>query len=210
MAERPLLESRTTFGPLDVCFDETVLRPRRWTLSQSCWAAELALGVGAGRILELFSGVGHIGLAASVFSGRGLVQVDVSASACRFAGLNAARAGVPVDIRHSDLARALRGDESFPVIIADPPYLPLSDVGRFPEDPVLAVNGGLDGLDLSRACVALAGRHLAGGGIVVLQLGSTMQVAALEGEIRAAKLCVAETRVLRHDRVLTCLRQPQL
>ena len=82
-----------TFGPLVVAFDERVLRPRPWTLLQASWAAELAVGAPAGPILELCSGAGHIGQAAAVLSGRGLVQVDVDPHACALAEANAAAIG---------------------------------------------------------------------------------------------------------------------
>ena len=42
--------------------------------------------------------------------------------------------------------------ERFAVVIADPPWVPRADTGRYPEDPVLAIDGGDDGLDLARAC----------------------------------------------------------
>ena len=67
----------TTFGGLRIAFDDRVLTPRPWTELQSRWAAEVATDAPAGRLLELCSGAGHIGLLAAMLSGRDLLAVDV-------------------------------------------------------------------------------------------------------------------------------------
>lgn len=115
-----------TFGPLVVTFDDRVLRPRPWTLLQASWAAELAPDLPPGPILELCSGAGHIGQAAAVLTGRGVVQVDADPHACALAVVNAeanASAG-RVEVRCGELGTAVRADERFPLVLLDPPYLP--------------------------------------------------------------------------------------
>ena len=69
-------------------------------------------------------------------------------------------AGIPVDVRGGPMPR-VRRDEEFAVIVADPPWVPAADIGRFPEDPVSAIDGGDDGLNLVRACLDVIDRHLA-------------------------------------------------
>jgi len=44
-------------------------------------------------------------------------------------------------------------------------------VSTFPEDPVTAIDGGSDGLDLVRSCLDVMERHLMVGGSAVLQTG---------------------------------------
>jgi release factor glutamine methyltransferase len=61
--------------------------------------------------------------------------------------------------------------ERFGVVIADPPWVARPDVARFPEDPVTAIDGGPDGLDLVRACLAVIEGHLVPAGSAVLQIG---------------------------------------
>jgi methylase of polypeptide subunit release factors len=51
-----------------------------------------------------------------------------------------------------------------------------AETGRFPEDPLLAIDGGDDGLDLARLCLGVADAHLMAGGTVLLQLGTEDQV----------------------------------
>jgi len=201
LAERDLITS-TRFGELDICFDATVLRPRSWTIAQSEWAAEVAADVEPGPLLELCSGVGHIGLVAASMTGRRLVQVDRSERACSLAAANATAAGIEPEIRNADLRAALGRHERYPLIIADPPYIPTLEVERHPEDPVTAIDGGLDGMDLVRTCIDLTAIHLTAAGVTILQLADRNQV-AMVGELASdAGLRVAEARQLRHDRAL--------
>jgi release factor glutamine methyltransferase len=186
------------FGPLTIAFDERVLRPREWTAAQSAWAAELMATAPPGPVLELCSGAGHIGLLAVLVSSRPLVCVDASAVACDYARANAVAAGIAdrVEVREGRLETAVRDDELFPVVIADPPWVPAADTGRFPEDPLTAIDGGADGLDVARACLAVVDRHLAPGGSAVLQVGTTAQVDVLASEPSFAegRLAVVEVR----------------
>lgn len=194
------------FGPLVVDYDERVLTPRPWTLQQSTWAAALAGGTCPGPILELCAGAGHIGLAAAVLADRDLVQVEADPVAASYAALNAARAGWSrrAEIRLQRLGSAVRPDERFPLIIADPPYLRTADVGRWPDDPVGAIDGGPDGLGLIRECLALADAHLEPGGQLLLQIAGPAQEAqlALPAGLRRGGLCAvdAERAVLLLDR----------
>ncbi|MCR1784036.1 methyltransferase [Nocardioides carbamazepini] len=172
------------FGTLSVSFDRRVLAPRTWTTSQSRWARELLDDAPSGAVLELCSGVAHIGLLAVHGTDRRLVCVDADPVACEYAVANAAAAGRAglVDVRQEPLG-SFSADELFPVIIADPPWVRSELVGCFPADPVAAIDGGADGLDLARACVAVIDRCLHAEGRALLQLGSYAQADLLQAEL---------------------------
>jgi methylase of polypeptide subunit release factors len=163
------------FGPIDVVFDDTVLRPRLWTLAQSEWAAELADGR---PMLELGCGAGHIGLAAAALSGAPMVQVDRDATACRWAELNAEANGLAqrVEQRCGTPGDVLAAGERFGVVIADPPYVPSAEVSLYPDDPVGAIDGGPDGLDSVRSFLAGVAGHVDAAGSVLLQVRGLDQV----------------------------------
>lgn len=204
-------EQRCRFGPLDIAYDRRVLVPRPWTLEQSRWAAELAAEAAPGPLLELCAGVGHIGLAAAILAGRDLVQVELDPVAAAYAVANAERAGWGdrVQVRVRRLLGAAGPDERFALVIADPPYLRTGDVGRFPEDPRLAVDGGADGLDVVRDCLDVAAGHLVGDGGLVLQVagpGQADEVEVLAGAGRWA-LVPAGRRVVDDDRAILLLRR---
>jgi methylase of polypeptide subunit release factors len=169
----------TSFGSLRIGFDERVLEPRPWTTSQSRWAADLLRHAPDGPVLELCSGVGHIGLLAVTFQPRDLVMVDGDETACDYARANVA-ANPPactVEVRQGRIDEAVAPHERFAGIIADPPWVPSADVGRFPEDPSTAIDGGADGMAVAWSCIDVVARHLDDGGWALLQLGTERQAA---------------------------------
>lgn len=182
------------FGPLSIEVDDTVLQPRPWTYLQSSWGAELLASLPAGDVLELCSGAGQIGLGAVEGSGRRLVMVDASGSACALARRNARQVDEVVDVREGWFDAALGDAERFVLVVADPPWVPTQRVTDHPEDPVLAIDGGLDGLEVARRCVKVAAHHLADDGRVLLQLGSRDQVDVLERTLVSAGLQLEEVR----------------
>ncbi len=173
------------FGSLSIQYDERVLRPRRWTTAQSAWASALLRDAPDGPVLELCSGVGHIGLLAMVGQSRPLVLVDSSRIACDHAAANVERAGLasPVDIRCGPMDEQIGEEERFALIIADPPWVRSEDIADHADDPDHAIDGGSDGLDLARTCLEIIGTHLADGGSAVLQLGNLGQVAAISDHV---------------------------
>lgn len=195
------------FGPLTIAYDDRVLVPREWTTLQSHWAQELLASAPEGPVLELCSGVGHIGLLAVDGTDRLLVCVDQNPVACDFARQNARAAGREelVDVRNIAL-QSLAEDEAFPLIIADPPWVSSDDVHRFPEDPVLAIDGGSDGLALARACVTVIDGHLHERGAALVQLGSVEQARQLGSDLPPS-LVLGEVRE-HADGVVALLTRP--
>jgi release factor glutamine methyltransferase len=184
------------YGPLTIRYDDRVLEPRPWTELQAVWASDLLADLPPGPVLELCTGAGHIGLRAVHGHDRRLVAVDADDAACAWAEANAAAHGIDVDVRHGDLETVLAPDELFPLVLADPPWVPTPEVERFPEDPRFAIDGGPDGLGPARTCLRVIRRHLAPGGVALLQLGNEDQVEALAAGLRAAGLDAGERLVV--------------
>lgn len=159
------------FDGLKIEYDERVLEPRPWTAIQSRWAADLIREAPPGPVLELCAGAGHIGLLAVSRSPRRLVAVDADPVACEFARRNAAAAGIRVEVREGRMDEVLEPDEQFAVVIADPPWVPSAGVASYPDDPVSAIDGGVDGTELVRTCLDVMRRHLVIGGSALLQVG---------------------------------------
>lgn len=174
------------FGPLTIAFDERVLRPRPWTAAQSAWAADLLDDLPDGPVLELCTGAGQIGLLAALESDRDLVLVDADPVACRLARENVrtSRRSAYTEVRCAPLESAITPEERFALIVADPPWVETARTSDYPEDPLTAIDGGADGLELARACLVVAGEHLLDGGVVVLQIGSVAQADAVRDWLR--------------------------
>lgn len=197
-------------GSLVVEFDDTVLEPRPWTARQAEWAADLSPDLPDGPLLELCSGAGHIGLLAARLTGRDAVLVDASEAACGFAERNARQVraeGPEIVVRHGLMAEVLDDGEAFPLVLADPPYIPSEQVSAFPEDPTLAIDGGTDGLAIARECLAVAGRHLVAGGALVLQLRDVGQARLLASETETFGLTGGEVREETGHGALLLLRR---
>ncbi len=193
------------FGHLDIGYDATVLEPRPWTSSQSQWAADLLVAVDnpPARVLELCAGAGHIGLLALSLAGspaipHTLVSVDVNPVACDFTRSNAEAAGLEalVDTRAGRIDDVITPGERFDLVIADPPWVERAQTGRFPADPLVAIDGGPDGLDVAWQCIRAGESHLVLAGSMVLQLGSTQQYQQVREGLTAVapQLTIRETR----------------
>ena len=210
MTETATPAETVEFGGLEIAFDERVLRPRSWTVAQSLWAAAELRALEAGEVLELCAGAGQIGLLAVADSGRRLVCVDANPAATAFTRRNAEAAGLAdrVTVREGLIADTLDPGELFPMIIADPPWVPRADTGRFPEDPLVAIDGGDDGLAVVRECVRAIQDHLAPGGVALLQLGTTGQASAVATMLEGSGLRPGEVREYGDRGVLLRIHRP--
>ena len=190
------IEQVVDFGGLAISFDDRLLRPRGWTTAQSWWAASLLPELPDGEVLELCAGAGQIGLLAVAGSTRNLVCVDLNPVAVAYTLSNAEAAGLAdqVSTRVGAIMDVLAPGEQFPLIIADPPWVPSSGTARFPEDPLVAIDGGEDGLHVVGQCVRAIEAHLSPGGSALLQLGTTDQAAAVATLLDDSDLVVGEVR----------------
>ncbi len=176
------ITGHATFGGIDLRVDHGVYPPRPWSAELALTAAGL-LGE-HGRLLDLCTGCGAIAaLVARRRPGARVVAVDVDpvAAAC------AARNGVPAVA--ADLDAALRPDARVDAVTAVAPYVPTAAVGELSADvrahePVHALDGGADGLEVVRRIVAVSARRLVAGGWLLLELGGD-QDAALAPDLAA-------------------------
>lgn len=86
----------------------------------------------------------------------------------------------------------------FDVIVSNPPYIPSAiipslDVEVREHDPILALDGGEDGLDAYRAIAADAARHLASDGFIAVETGFD-QLQSVEHLFVAQGFVLAEAR----------------
>jgi release factor glutamine methyltransferase len=126
--------------------------------------------------------------------------VDISAAALAVARQNGARHGVAVDWRQGDLAAPLLAQGvRVDLLLANLPYIPTDethalDVAR--HEPMLALDGGPDGLDVMRRLLADVPRVCAPNALVLLEIASEQGAAALAAV--AAALPQARA-TLHHD-----------
>ncbi len=127
------------------------------------------------RLLDLCTGSGCILLSilkeTTGISGTG---TDISPKALAVARENAIRLGVEASFLQSDLWERIEG--AYDVIVSNPPYIARKVIrGLAPEvrehEPMLALDGGEDGLDFYRKIVGQAAEHLKDDGTLSVEIG---------------------------------------
>lgn len=139
--------------------------------------------------LDIGTGGGAIALAL-VAEGiaRRAVGIDRSEEALEQARENRERVGIDraaVELRlaREDPFDALSPDERFDLLVSNPPYVRDAEIDELPRDvrdhePLAALAGGADGLDLVRAIAAGAPAHLNAGARLFLEIGADQGAAA--------------------------------
>ena len=135
-------------------------------------------------VLDLGTGTGCLLLAflSEVPNAKGL-GIDLSNGALAVAEENARALGLAGRARfhQGDWGGGL--DQRFDLILCNPPYIPAADIdGLAPEvakfDPVLALAGGVDGLDVYRRLSDELPRLLLPGGLAILEIGDGQEASA--------------------------------
>ena len=121
-------------------------------------------------VLDLCAGSGAIGLSVkTLLPSANVTLADISKDALDVVRKNAHELNVDADIRCGDLFKAV-GRDRFDLIVSNPPYIPRADLAALQREvlrePMLALDGGADGLDIYRRIAAEAGEHLNPGGFL--------------------------------------------
>lgn len=164
------------FCGLDIEVSPAVLIPRPETEGLVEWAGRTWPESSALKILDLCTGSGCIGIAlACAFKKAQVTAADLSAEALAVARANARRYGLAdrITFIQSDLFEKIEGP--FDLIVSNPPYIASKEIPclarEVRQEPVLALDGGLDGLDIVRRLTEQAGRFVVPGGRLALEVG---------------------------------------
>lgn len=126
-------------------------------------------------VLDLCAGSGAIGLSVkTLIPSANVTLTDLSRDALEVVRKNAHELNVDVETRHGDLFKAV-GKDRFDLIVSNPPYIPHDDLAGLQREvrrePMLALDGGSDGLDVYRRIAAEVSAHLNPGGFLYLEVG---------------------------------------
>lgn len=162
------------FMGLEFNVNEHVLIPRQDT--EVLVEETLKLLNGGERVLDMCTGSGCIiiSLVKNVKLAEA-VAVDISKDALCVAKDNARKHDADVEFVESDLFVELE-DSKYDVIVSNPPYIETDEISRLmPEvcehEPILALDGGVDGLVFYRRIIREAHRYLKDGGSLLLEVG---------------------------------------
>lgn len=145
-----------------------------------------------GTALDVCTGSGCIAISLAAERPQATVlATDLSPDACALARENAQALGVAdrVGVLHGDLYAPLPPDACFDVVVSNPPYIASGEIpslsAEVRREPLLALDGGPDGLVLIRKVIEGARRVLKPGGLLAMEIGET-QGAALKALLQAA------------------------
>ncbi len=165
------------------------------------------------KVLDLCSGSGIVGVSLAYrVANLDVIAVDAAAAAAELTAANAVRNAVSdrVNVVQGDAFEFLEKiDMRFSAIVCNPPYIATGELPALPREvrehePMLALDGGADGLDFYRRVAPLLARRLHTNGFVMFEIGDT-QAAAVSGLLRDAGF-VADDVVKDYagsDRVVT-------
>ena len=128
-------------------------------------------------ILDLCTGSGAIAVSlAKNLPNVKIIATDISKKAIEIAKYNAKLNGVinNIDFVESNLFDKLK-NLKFDIIVSNPPYVPTGEIKKLPKDvrqePILALDGGKDGLDFYRKIFEKSHEFLNSQGYMCVEIG---------------------------------------
>lgn len=125
--------------------------------------------------LDLCCGSGALAVSMALeVPGAQIHAADLSPDALAVTAKNAALLGASITLHQGDLFAAV-SETAFDVIVSNPPYIPSADCLTLQEEvrrePMMALDGGTDGLDFYRRIASDAPKFLRPGGVLLLEVG---------------------------------------
>jgi len=130
-------------------------------------------------IIDICTGSGAIACSVAHYLPDALVTaVDISKDALAVASRNCKRLGVAgrVTLMHADALEKIDVPQSFDLAVSNPPYIETDVIATLEVDvknfePMLALDGGEDGLIFYRRIIGIAPRILNKGGLLAFEIG---------------------------------------
>ncbi len=170
----------TEFYGYKIKVDENVLIPRPET--EELVAEAIKVANKDSKVLDMCTGSGAIAVAIAKEVGCKVDAADVSSKALEVARQNAELNEVEITFIESDLFENI--SEKYDLIVSNPPYIKTADIENLSKEvkfePVLALDGGKDGLGFYRRIVETVKAHLNENGILLMECGYDQKQAIID------------------------------
>lgn len=158
------------FMKLKFKVNENVLIPR----PETEMLVEEVLKYSARSVLDVCTGSGCIAVSIACYNKKAKVSaLDISEAALEIASENAKINKVNVEFIHSDLFENV--NEKYDIIVSNPPYIETSTIDTLDievqNEPHIALDGGVDGLEFYRKIIREARDYLNENGVLLLEIG---------------------------------------
>ncbi len=160
---------------------ENVLIPRADTETLVLFALELTKDSERFSVLDLCCGSGCIGLSIKKLSEEkgtkvDLTLADISTHALDLSKKNAESLNLNAEFIQTDIFSCIT--KKYDMIVCNPPYIRTADIATLDREvknePILALDGGIDGLDIYRTLKKDYSSFLKDGGKMLLEIGYDM------------------------------------
>jgi release factor glutamine methyltransferase len=177
------LVGKKEFHALEFAVSPAVLIPRPDSEHVVLEGINLAKSLPAPRILDIGTGSGNLAVTlAKALPTAQVTATDQSAEALKVAAANAAKHGVLERMRflQGDLLAPVSEEETFDVIVSNPPYIAQDDIDKLPPgvrdfEPRLALDGGPGGFGVFNRLVEDAPARLKTGGYLLVEIGAPQE-----------------------------------
>lgn len=204
------ITKKQEFMKMDFYVDENVLIPQPDTEIVVEEAIDIINRNKLSKVLDMCTGSGILAISIAKYTDASKIKaVDISEKALEVAEKNAISNDVNTKIKFikSDMFKNI--SEKFDLIISNPPYIRTDVIKTLSEEvknePILALDGGIKGLDFYNIIAENAKKYLNENGYLVLEIGydqKTEVVNLLEAQE------YSEIRVIKdmggNDRVIVC------
>jgi release factor glutamine methyltransferase len=217
------LTGRAHFFSLEFAVNRDVLIPRPDTetlVENVLQTVRHQPGLEAPRVLDLCTGSGCVAAAiAKNLKPAMVLAIDISEKAAAVARQNVEQLGLGdrISVEVGDLFEPMKkvvDARPFDLIVANPPYIAADQLASLDKsvrdyEPMLALDGGVDGLAIHRRILAKAPDHLVPGGQVFLEIAFDQGAAARE--MAGGYAAFENVRIFKdfggRDRVLALVRK---
>lgn len=206
------------FMGLEFDVSEKVLIPRMDTeVLVETVIAERAKFKGKINLLDLCCGSGVIGISLDkLCKGVKVTCSDISEDAIALTNKNAKKLGAGITVKKGSLFEPFRGklrNTKFDIIVSNPPYIESAVIQTLDEEvrdhePMLALDGGIDGLDFYRIIFEEIDKHLEKKGMLIMEIGHNQGEALIALAKKSGGFSEIEVKkdFAGLDRVIICRR----
>lgn len=180
------ITNQKEFMKLNFFVDENVLIPRQDTEILVEEVIKIAKKINCKKILDICTGSGAIGISLAKYIEKSeITATDISEDAIRVANKNAIMNNVEDKITFikSDLFNNIPNNK-YDIIVSNPPYIKKEIIKTLEKqvqnEPILALDGGEDGLDFYRKIIKHSYEYLKYGGYLCLEIGYDQKIDVIE------------------------------